>query len=552
MPNQRKYLEEHYPWVLEGWHPSRNDGVDTSTLFVSSEGNFWWLCQFGHSFPQRINKRILGSGCLVCKGFIVPGENDFFTLYPKMRLAFLAANSEEPPDDLPSNQRTPKYDWECPRGHQYSANLRQVSHNLGSSGEPCEVCRKGDAAVGKNLSIGYEEHFEEWDWEHNKLGPEYFSWGSSTAELYWRCKNGHPPYKATPYQKRTRERMCPACSGSHRLVKGINDLASTHPRISERWDYEENASGPTEVKIGMNINVTLKCDRDPKHRPRMYLPNLKKNSEACTDCWANSLEPGVNDLQTVGSTFVNEWDSEKNMTNFSVRHPSNIKWTDERRFFWKCDAAGHSFQISPYYRVTRGSGCTVCSNKTVLAGFNDLAYLIPEIAEEWCHQKNEISPREVTPKSGRIVFWNCMNGHKPFPSSVWNRTQAETGCPGCSQFGYQNELPGMLYLVEREDVAFGRRARKIGITGAERSHIRLGLWRRQGFNVVETWTRADGGLIRNCEREVLLWLRNDLKLPQFLEDFEMPLGGETETFAPTGVSNLQLGQKINSILSSND
>ena len=548
MPNRRKYLKEHYPWVLEGWHPTRNSGVTTSELFVSSPGDYWWVCIFGHPFPQRIAKRIQGSGCLVCQGFIVPGVNDFFSRFPQMRAAYTAANHEEPPTNLPTTQREPERDWQCPRGHHYSANIRQVSYNLNASGEPCDTCRKAQRVIGKNLWVGFSEHLEDWDWLNNELGPEFYSWGSSSEEVSWRCSSGHPPYLATPYQKRTRERMCPACPGSHKLVVGINDLATTHPKVAERWDFEANDKSPDDLKIGMNIDVILKCKINAAHRPKMYLPNLKKNSEACTDCWRNALSLGENDLETVGKDFVSEWDFDENLAEYGVKDPSEIKWSDERRFAWICKSDGHKFKMAPYYRVVRNYGCTVCSNRVVLPGFNDLQHLLPELAQEWCDEKNGLTPQQVTPKSGKTVYWTCDEGHEPYPSTIWNRSQAETGCPKCSKFGYKDDQPGLLYLVEREDASFGRRARKVGITGAERSHIRLAVWRRQGFETVQTWTRPDGFQIRSCEAEVLGWLRSERKMLQYLKSEEMPAGGETETFSASGVSNHEIIERIDLIL----
>jgi hypothetical protein len=273
----------------------------------------------------------------------------------------------------------------------------------------------------------------------------------------------------------------------------------------------------------------------------MRLPNLKKNQLACSDCWRNPLVVGENDLETVGRAFVAEWDSPANLDEYMLDSPHQIKWTDERRIHWICSSEGHSFRQAPYMRVTRGSSCPVCQNKTIKQGFNDLGSLYPELAQEWSYLRNDgLLPSQIAPKSGQTVFWECPVGHPPYPSTPWNRTQAETGCPECSQFGYKDSQPGLIYLVERLDAALGRRARKIGITNAQRGHRRLAVWRRQGFEVVKMWSHDSGLLIRQAESEIKGWLSSRAAEFPYLEAEEMPSGGHTETFPPDEPSNYEV------------
>ena len=58
---------------------------------------------------------------------------------------------------------------------------------------------------------------------------------------------------------------------------------------------------------------------------------------------------------------------------------------------------------------TRGTnGCPYCGNKKVLAGFNDLASIEPEIAAEWHPTLNgALTPEMVTAGSNRKVWWLC-------------------------------------------------------------------------------------------------------------------------------------------------
>jgi hypothetical protein len=69
-----------------------------------------------------------------------------------------------------------------------------------------------------------------------------------------------------------------------------------------------------------------------------------------------------------------------------------------------------------------------------LPGFNDLAFLCPEVAKEWDYVKNApLKPTQVTKGSARKVWWRCSD----FPDHSWQtkvsvRTGAKKlGCPFC-------------------------------------------------------------------------------------------------------------------------
>ena len=54
---------------------------------------------------------------------------------------------------------------------------------------------------------------------------------------------------------------------------------------------------------------------------------------------------------------------------------------------WKCKL-GHEWIATVKSRTINRTGCPYCSHNKVLAGFNDLATLFPEVADEWS-DKNE-------------------------------------------------------------------------------------------------------------------------------------------------------------------
>jgi len=136
------------------------------------------------------------------------------------------------------------------------------------------------------------------------------------------------------------------------------------------------------------------------------------------------------------------------MLNVALRS-SDVSAGSSRKVWWVC-AAGHEWADSANHRTSRGSGCPTCAGKRVLAGFNDLARLRPDIAAEWHPESNApLLPTEVTPGSGKKVWWRDALGHE-WQATIANRNQG-TGCPYCSN---SRVLPGFNDLATRRpDIA---------------------------------------------------------------------------------------------------
>jgi hypothetical protein len=349
--------------------------------------------------------------------------------------------------------------------------------------------------------------------------------------------------------------MCPCCPGSHKLSEGCNDLATTHPQIASRWDYSRNSVTPQQVKIGVNKKFFFVCDKDPEHTPEMYLPNLRKNPSACTQCWQEPLECGKNDFGCLHGNLVPHF---LGMPKSEV-DPHSVRPGDERSFLWKClNGEEHTFERTLYTMTSKRSRqtCPVCMNRKIISGLNSLKDLAPDIAAEWDFKSNKVfgdlSPETVSPKSGYEVFWTCNVGHPSYKAAIWNRTSAETGCPNCASYGFKKAEPAVFYFIERDESEMFRASRKVGISNVKSSSIRLRHWSYQGFSVIHTVTHLSGALIADLEKLILEdWIRGDLGLGQHLSPDEI-VGGFTETFAPDWPTNSEVIQKITQVFNSLD
>lgn len=132
-------------------------------------------------------------------------------------------------------------------------------------------------------------------------------------------------------------------------------------------------------------------------------------------------------------TFASERPSEAKQWDYSKNDgmtPMQFAPQANKKVWWICEN-GHSYEkrIADRYN---GGGCPYCAGKKVLAGYNDLATICPDIAAQWNYEKNNgITPETVTSASGKKVWWTCDKGHS-YEARIDARTLHETGCPYCS------------------------------------------------------------------------------------------------------------------------
>jgi len=125
---------------------------------------------------------------------------------------------------------------------------------------------------------------------------------------------------------------------------------------------------------------------------------------------------GVNDLQSQFPDIAAEaygWD------------PSTVTKGTKQKKDWKCQK-GHLYHSTVNHRTSNGSGCPVCKNKKVLAGFNDLQTKFSDIASEaygW-------DASTVVAGSRQKKIWKCNEGHL-YSATVKNRKSNGSGCPVC-------------------------------------------------------------------------------------------------------------------------
>lgn len=198
-------------------------------------------------------------------------------------------------------------------------------------------------------------------------------------------------------------------------------LSESHPELVSEWHPNKNLlHTPDSVTHGSNMKIWWLCpvghsyEVSPKER-------TSKAKQGCPYCSNRRILSGFNDLATIRPTLAKQWNSEKNHDI----SPSQIAPNSTRKFWWICEK-GHEFESSP--RGRRDS-CAYCLGLKLLAGYNDLVSVNPELAKEWDTQKNSLKPYEVLATANEKYFWKCMNGHS-WQATVASRKNGR-GCPVC-------------------------------------------------------------------------------------------------------------------------
>ena len=309
--------------------------------------------------------------------------------------------------------------WRCENGHSWKAAVYTRSGGTG-----CPYCTGRKVLIGFNdLATSAPALARQWDVQKNKpLRPADVSAGSQRS-VWWRCEKGHSWRAAV--RTRTLGCGCPICAGKQ-LSQGDNDFASLYPALAQQWDVEKNgALTPRDVMPGTEKKVWWRCEKG--HSWYAAVSARTHAGSGCPYCAGKKILAGFNDLASQKPELAAQWDREKN----GALTPEQVTITSNRKVWWRCEK-DHSYQAVIAAR-TNGSGCPYCTNRKILAGFNDLATLEPRIAAEWHPTLNgALTPQMVSTGSQKKVWWECAYGHV-WKAAIYPRTGAKKcGCPVCA------------------------------------------------------------------------------------------------------------------------
>ncbi len=280
----------------------------------------------------------------------------------------------------------------------------------------------GESLYEHCINRGKEHLIRQWNSEKNgDVTPKNITYGSNVM-AWWRCEKGHE-WQAS-VKSRCLGTGCPVCAGKT-VLRGENDLLTTHPRLAREWHPEKNGElSPADVVSGTHRKVWWLCEKGHEWEASIA---SRARGIGCPVCAGRLVVPGENDLKSFNPDIAAQWHKELN----GALKPEMVTPYSNRRVWWKC-RLGHEYQAAVGAR-TQGSGCPYCTGRKVLPGFNDLATLEPELASQWHIAMNgKLTPQMVTLGSHKKVWWQCGDGHV-WAAVVSSRTGPNRcGCPVCA------------------------------------------------------------------------------------------------------------------------
>lgn len=267
-----------FPHIAEEWDYEKNGDVRPDEIGPNYAKRVWWKCKRGHSWQATPNSRTnngVGRKCMTCyqmdreKIFF---DEDFEQEWDTERNGPLPLN----PSELNHANR---YWWKCSNGHRWSET---ISGRI-RSGCGCVYCK------GKQLLSGFNDLqtvnpalAADWHpFKNEDLLPNKVLVNSNKL-VWWKCPScGHEWQDYVVARHLGRE--CPKCGKlmnvKGKFLKGLTDLASTHPEIAAMWHPTKNGNlKPCDVSFGSGRKVWW-IDKDGKEEYRRIIGQVRKFGE---------------------------------------------------------------------------------------------------------------------------------------------------------------------------------------------------------------------------------------------------------------------------------
>lgn len=316
----------------------------------------------------------------------------------------------------------------------------------------------GKVIQGVNdLSTTHPDLVKEWDYDKNgDLTPEDVTAGSRT-KVWWKLPYDDPKtgkhfdlsWEMAVDSRAVRGYGCPYLSGK-KVMPGFNDLATTHPKLAQEWDYGKNGDlTPEKVTAGSPKKIWWFMLYDDPLTGKQFdfswqekISNRTHFGYGCPYLSGNQVYVGFNDLATTHPELIKEWNYLKN----GALQPKDVSEFSKKTVWWifpyDDPATGKHFDFewkdTVVHRTREDRGCPYFTNRAIWVGYNDLATTHPDLVKEWNYAKNNgLTPQNVTAGSKKNVWW-ILPYDDPFTGKhfdfewemcISKRTYRDHGCP---------------------------------------------------------------------------------------------------------------------------
>ena len=270
-----------YPKLLKEWDYNKNE-VNPSDITYGSSQKIWWICEKGHSYNSTILNRLKNCNCPICSGHkVLTGFNDIATTYPELLKEWDYEKNDKLGLDptLLGKGYDKKVWWRCDKGHEWIVSINSRT----SQNTKCPYCSGTKVLSGFNDVCSLNlPILKEWDYEKNKnVNLKEIGKGNRT-KFWWKCNKNHSFEASIP--NRLKGTGCPYCSGN-KVLKGFNDIATTHPEIIKNWNYKKNKLNnitPFNISKSYSKKVWWICEKGHEYQREVY--NQRNGLGRCPIC----------------------------------------------------------------------------------------------------------------------------------------------------------------------------------------------------------------------------------------------------------------------------
>jgi hypothetical protein len=464
MPRARQTLAT-IPQLLREWHPTKNGKLDPRAMPRASNRKVWWQClrDREHVYAATVSHRtVQRSGCPFCAGKRVLPSESLAARFPKVAAEWHPARNGHlrPEDVTPTSGR--RVCWQCRRDpdHVWQTAVSKRT----TRGQGCPFCGGYRVTPASSLAGRYPAVAAEWHPSKNgKLRPDKVS-AKSGRRVWWRCAHNVKHTWRTSVRHRTgSESGCPRCYKDRladraaqrqrelaarprpprRVRRPAVTLAAAFPALAAQWHPTKNGT-LTASDIGAHVarSVWWSCAVAADHQWHASIMTRTVRAQICPFCADRRLSV-TNSLAARFPELVAEWHPKRNRG----RKPSEVRWNDSDRAWWRCAKNGkHVFRMEIATRA-RGGGCPFCAGSRV-AKNRSASKLRWTAALEWDRERNAACDVDsVRSNSSEVVWWRCQRD----PSHRWQtevrerRKKGQGGCPFCTS----STLPRLRTLAAR-------------------------------------------------------------------------------------------------------
>jgi hypothetical protein len=266
-----------------------------------------------------------------------------------------------------------------------------------------------------------------------------------------------------------------------------------------------------------------------------YVHNAKKWHCICNTCkrsvyptW-NAVQSGNNPCGYCSRKLV---DPTEALEAMKIRGAIPQEKYPGARARWHCICVKCERDIYPDYSSVvnqKQSACAYCAGKKVDAKSAFALMIAADLTP--------LEDYESAKKPWKCVCNKCNKIVTPTYTSI---RIGQGGCRYCTNKGLDYNEPAYLYLMTNENLS----AHKVGVANHKTRVNRVSEHQKNGWKIYEALDCLDGDSAFQLEQRVLIWLREERKLPIFLNKHQMPQGGYTETVDASEIGLVTIWSKV--------